>query len=65
MNLALAAGLAGGCIGLGLWVLIGALALPFRPRLADALDLLDGRASGFKAALAQPWAARAFCRPAT
>ncbi len=43
MNLALAAGLAGGCIGLGLWALVGALALPFRPRLADALDLLDGQ----------------------
>jgi len=43
MNLALTAGLAGGCIGLGLWALIGAVALPFRPRLADALDLLDGQ----------------------
>lgn len=43
MNLAVAAGLAGGLIGLGLWTVIGTLVLPFRPRLADALDLLDGR----------------------
>ncbi|PFG18324.1 type II secretion system protein F (GspF) [Propionicimonas paludicola] len=43
MNLTIAAGLTGGLIGLGLWLLIGAVALPFRPRLADALDLLDGQ----------------------
>ena len=41
MNLTLAAALAGGLLGAGLWALIGAVALPFRPRLADALDLLD------------------------
>lgn len=43
MNLTLAAALAGGLLGAGLWALIGAVALPFRPRLADALDLLDGQ----------------------
>lgn len=43
MNLTLAAALFGGLICFGLWATIGAAVVPFRPRLADALDLLDGR----------------------
>lgn len=43
MNLTLAVALSGGLICFGLWAMIGAAMVPFRPRLADALDLLDGR----------------------
>jgi len=42
MNAQLLAILAGGLLGFGLWALIGVL-VPTAPRLADALDLLDGR----------------------
>lgn len=43
MNLILAAAAAGGLVALGLWAVLRAVVVPFRPRLADALDLLDGR----------------------
>lgn len=42
MNSLLQAIAAGALIGFGLWAAFGAL-VPSRPRLADALDLLDGR----------------------
>ncbi len=42
MNAQLLAILAGGLLGFGLWAVVGVL-VPTAPRLADALDLLDGR----------------------
>jgi tight adherence protein C len=42
MNAQLLAILAGGLLGFGLWAFVGVL-VPTAPRLADALDLLDGR----------------------
>jgi Flp pilus assembly protein TadB len=42
MNAQLLAILAGGLLAFGLWAVAGAL-VPTAPRLADALDLLDGR----------------------
>ena len=42
MNAQLLAILAGGLAGFGLWAVVGVL-VPTAPRLADALDLLDGR----------------------
>jgi hypothetical protein len=42
MNAQLLAILAGGLLGFGLWAVAGVL-VPTAPRLADALDLLDGR----------------------
>ncbi|MFT4109600.1 hypothetical protein [Propionicimonas sp.] len=44
MNPLLLAVATGALLGFGLWAFAGA-ALPVRPRLADALDLLDGRLS--------------------
>lgn len=45
MNPLLAATLAGALLAAGVWALLGAWLVPARPRLADALDLLDGRES--------------------
>jgi tight adherence protein C len=42
MNAQLLAILTGGLLGFGLWAVVGVL-VPTAPRLADALDLLDGR----------------------
>jgi Flp pilus assembly protein TadB len=43
VNLIVAAAIAGALVTAGLWAIVGAFALPFRPRLTDALALLDGQ----------------------